>query len=110
MLLCLNQITAATLPQCPIQLDQAAKFVTSCACQRKFGSVKRSLAVQNLQVSRSSSLVAKRGDANRLLQVSNRILLANADLMELVIGNQRVGNIAEGTLDGLSVCDEACWC
>ena len=26
-------------PECPIQLDQAAKFVTSCARQRKFGSV-----------------------------------------------------------------------
>src|SRR3954465_13902796 len=37
-------------PQCPIQLDQAAKFVTSCARQSKFGSVKRSLTVQSLQV------------------------------------------------------------
>src|SRR3954466_8689884 len=44
-------------PQCPIELDQAAKFVASCARQRKFGSVKRSLTVQRLQVSRCSSLV-----------------------------------------------------
>jgi hypothetical protein len=46
-------------PQCPIQLDQAAKFVTSCARQRQFGGVKRSLTVQDLQVSRRSSLVAE---------------------------------------------------
>src|SRR3954468_19954888 len=93
-------------PQCPIQLDQAAKFVASCARQRKFGSVKRSLAVQHFQVSRSSSLVAKGGDANRLLQVSNRILLANSYLMELVISDQRVRNVAERSLDRLSINDE----
>src|SRR3954452_958646 len=71
-------------PQCPIQLDQAAKFVASCARQGKFCSVKRSLAVQHFQVIRSSSIVAKSGDVMRLLQVSDRILLANSYLMEFV--------------------------
>jgi hypothetical protein len=93
-------------PQCPIQLDQAAKFVASCARQRKFGSIKRSLTVQDLQVSRRSSPVAKGGNANRLLQVSDRILLANSHLMELVISDERVRNVAERSLNRLSICDE----
>src|SRR6516225_2658058 len=94
-------------PQCPIQLDQAAKFVTSCARQRKFGRVERPLTIQDLQVSRSSSLIAKSRNANRLLEVSDRVLLANSNLTELVISNQRVRNVAERSLDRLLICDES---
>src|SRR5262252_1297497 len=93
-------------PQCPIQLDQAAKFVASCARQRKFGCVERPLTIQDLQVSRSSSLIAKSRNANRLLQVSDRVLLAKSYLMQLVIIDQCVRNIAESSLNRLSVRDE----
>lgn len=50
-----------------IQLHQAAIFVPSRTCERKFGGVKRPLAVQHFQVGRRAPLIAKGRDANRFL-------------------------------------------
>ena len=68
--------------------------------------VQRPLSIQHFKVGRGSSLVAKGRDADSFLQVGNSLLLANAHFMELFIPDQRVGNLAESTLDGLSVEEE----
>ena len=62
--------TRSLLPaasQRAILLHQAARLVPTGSCEVMFGGVKRSLAVQDLQVRCRSSLVAESGDANRFL-------------------------------------------
>jgi hypothetical protein len=64
------------------------------------------LAIENFEVSRGPALVTHGGEADGFLQVSNGILLANTDLMEFLIANERIGHVAEGALNGLPVRDQ----
>lgn len=52
-------------------------------------------------------LVAHVGQANGLLQVRDSVFLANPDLMEFLITDQRIGYVSESSLNGLAVRDES---
>ena len=42
-----------------------------------------------------------------LLQISYGLLLAHANLMELLVADQRIGNLPEGSLNGLPISDQS---
>jgi hypothetical protein len=54
----------------------------------------------------AAAFVAKRRDANRLLQIGYCILLSQSDLMEFFVPDQSVGDVAESALDRLPVGDQ----
>jgi len=55
----------------------------------------RPLAVQNFQVRGGASPVTHDGQPDGLLQIRDRVFLANPDLVEFLIADQRVGYVRE---------------
>jgi hypothetical protein len=90
-----------------IQLHQASVFIAARSSKRQFCAVERALSIQHFEISRRAAFVAKRGNADGFLQISDTILLAHSHLMKFFITNQRIGNISKGLLDRLLVCDES---
>src|SRR5580700_8256132 len=89
--------------ECFVKLDEATVFISASCCQRQFGAVKRPLSVEHFEICRRAALVAKRGDADGFLQVGDRILLAGSDLMQFLVTDERIGNVAKCSLDRLSI-------
>src|SRR4029077_18033549 len=65
------------------------------------------LAVQYLEISGRTALVAHDGEADRLGQITYRLFLANSHLMEFLISDQSIGHISQGVLNGLLVCEQS---
>ena len=63
----------------------------------------RPLAVQNFQVRGGASPVTHDGQPDGLQQIRDRVFLANPDLVEFLIADQRVGYVRERALDRLPV-------
>jgi hypothetical protein len=61
-----------------IQLDQASVFIGPRRCERQFGAVKRPLSVEYFEVCRRAAFVAKRGNADGFLEISDTILLSHS--------------------------------
>lgn len=89
-----------------IELDETLIFIAPNLRERQFGLEERPLPIQHLEIGRNSSLVARNGEADGLLQVCNGNLLENPDLMEFLVANQRIGHITKGLLDGLLVSNQ----
>ncbi len=92
--------------ECPVQLHETLVLGAARLRQSEFRGKERPLAIENFEVSRGPALVTHGGEADGFLQVSNGILLANTDLMEFLIANERIGHVAEGALNGLPVRDQ----
>jgi len=69
----------------------------------EFRGKQRPLAVQHFEISGGAALVAHDGEADRLIQVCYELLLLNSHLMEFLVGDQGIGYISEGALNGLLV-------
>jgi hypothetical protein len=59
--------------------------------------IERPLTVQHFEIGRRTSPVTHGVESNRLLQISYRLLLANPDLMEFLIADQRIRDVSERT-------------
>lgn len=92
--------------ECAIELHKALVFVTPGLCQRQLRGVERALSIQHFEIVCRATLVSIDGEADGLLQISDRVLLAKSHLMELLITNQRIGNISKRMLNRLPVSDE----
>src|SRR5579863_284600 len=90
-----------------VELDQAAIFICAGSCQRQFGAVKRPLSVEYFEVCRRAALVAKGGNANGFLQISDTVLLPHSHLMKLFITDERIGNFSKSVLDRFPVADQS---
>src|SRR4029077_13528140 len=84
-----------TSAQSPVKLHETLILSAARLRECKFSGKKRPLPVQDFEISRGASPVTQVGKADGLLQVCDGILLANSDLMEFLIADQRVGHIAE---------------
>ena len=89
--------------KCPVKLHETLVFGTARLGECEFSGKERPLAIQDLEISRATSLVAQVGKSDGLLQVRDGILLSNADLMEFLVADQRIGDVAERALNGLPV-------
>src|ERR1700691_725285 len=90
-----------------VELDEASVFVPPRSRERQFCAVKRPLSIEHFEIGGCAAFVAKRGNADGFLQISDTILLAHSHLMKLFVTDERVGNVSESLLDRLSVCDES---
>ena len=89
-----------------VKLHQALVLVAACLGKCEFGGEEGTLAVQDFEIRRGATLVSKVGEPNRLLQIGNGLLLPHTNLVEFLIADQSIGDVCEGVLDGLLICDE----
>src|SRR6202789_1865105 len=93
--------------QCAIKLHEVLVFGAARLGECEFSGKERPLAVQDFEISRGAASVTHDGEANRLRQVSNGLLLANSHLMRFLISDQGIGHISEGVLNGLLVSNQS---
>lgn len=86
-----------------VELHEALIFGAARLRQSDFCFKERALTVQHFQISGRAASVTHDGEANRLRQVCDGLLLANAHFMEFLISDQPVGHIAECELNRLFV-------
>src|SRR5260370_34400577 len=91
----------------PVKLHETLVLGAARPRECKFSGKQRPLAVQDLKISGGASAVAQIGQANGLPQIRDGVLLANPDLMEFLVGDQRIGYVPERTLNRLSVSDQS---
>src|SRR6266705_3735110 len=78
--------------QSPVKLHETLVLGAARLREREFSGKERALTVQHFEISGGASLVAHGGQVDRLLQVRYGILLANPDLMEFLVPDQRIGH------------------
>ncbi len=83
-----------------VKLDEALVLGAARLRQCEFRGKERPLAIEDFEISGGASLVTHLGQANGFLQVLDGILLANPDLMEFLIADQRVRYVPERLLYG----------
>ena len=92
--------------ECPVELHKtlvlSAARLRECELSGKEGP----LAIQDFEISGGASLVTHFGQANGFLQVLDGVFLADPDLMEFLIADQRIGYVPEGMLNRLPVSDQ----
>jgi hypothetical protein len=86
-----------------IEVDQTLVLGAARSSDCQLGCKQRTLPIENFKISSCTSRVAHDRQTDRFPQVRDRILLANTNLMVLLVGDQSVGHITKGTLNGLSV-------
>src|SRR5579863_632642 len=90
-----------------VELDEAAIFIAPRRRQRKFGTEERPLTIEHFQVGGRAASVPKGGNADGLLQIGHRILLASSNLMQFFVADESVGDFSKCALDRLSVADQS---
>src|ERR1700720_190799 len=89
-----------------VKLHQALVFVASGLGESKLGAKKRSLPIEDLEVGGDASPIAYEGRADCILEVLDRRLLRNADLVKFLVTDEGIGDIAERQLDDLLISDQ----
>src|SRR5712664_1322833 len=92
--------------ECPVELHETLVLSAARLCKCELSGKERPLSVQDFEISGGASLVAHVGQPDGLLQVRDGILLADPDLMESLIADQRIGYIPECVLNRLPVSDQ----
>src|ERR1700687_2373751 len=92
--------------ECPVKLHETLVLSAARLRECEFRGKERALAVQDFEISGGASLVTHFGQPNGFLQVLDRVLLANSDLMQFLVTDQRIGHVPEGALNRLPVSDQ----
>src|SRR5260370_31358637 len=87
----------------PVKLHETLVLGAARLCKREFSRKERPLPVQHFEIRCRPSLVEKVGEAHGFMQVLDGVLLANPHLMEFLVTDQSIGNIAELALHGLTL-------
>jgi len=87
--------------KCLVKLDQALVLVASGLGESELGVEQRSLPIKDFEVGGDASPIPYEGCVNRILQIPDRCLLRETDLMKFLITDQSIGDVAERQLDGL---------
>ncbi len=104
-----NFLLQESLPasaECPVKLHQTLILVSARLGERQLLGIQRSLAIQHFKIGRRTAFVAHVRQADRLLQIRDAILQAQSHLMQLLIADERIGDVAESSLNGLPVSDQ----
>ena len=100
------QLLLPASAECPVKLHETLVFRAARLREREFSGKERPLAVQDFEIGGGASRVAQVGQTDGLLQVLDGILLANPDLVEFLVADQRIGYISERVLNRLPVSDQ----
>ena len=90
-----------------VELDETLVFGAASLSQSELGGKKRTLAVEDFEERGGTARVAHVGEADGFLQVGDGLFLAHANLVEFLVADEGVGNVAEGVLNGLLVGEQS---
>ncbi len=82
---------------------QALVLTASGLGENNLGVKERSLPIENFKVGGDASPIAYEGRTDGILEVLDRGLLRNTNLMKFLITDQSIGDIAKRQLDGLLI-------
>src|SRR5579863_1516712 len=86
-----------------VKLNETLVFGTASTGESELGAEERALAIQDFEIRGGATSVAHIGQADGLDEVCNAIFLADADLVALLVADERIGNISERVLNRLAV-------
>ena len=87
-------------------MHEALILVASGLSESELRRKKGSLTVQYFEIRGGAALVAHIGKTHGLLQVADGIFLAQPYLVKFLIADECIGNISEGSLNGLLIRDQ----
>src|SRR5262249_60252732 len=89
--------------QSPIELNETLILGAARLRKRELRRKQGALVVQDFEISRGSPSIAHVRKTNRLLQIRYGVLLADTNLMQFFIPDQRIGSISERALNRFRV-------
>src|SRR5215475_12395713 len=86
-----------------IKLDQSEQFVASRLSQAQLGGEQIAVGVQRVELSVNAALIPQISQARAVLQGGHKLFLLDANLLDLAVLDERVGDLAERVFDGLLI-------
>src|SRR5216117_1649143 len=99
--------SAPAAAQGAVELDDGGQLLLAQASEQELPLEQVALCVEDLEVAVEPAGVAGRGEARRLAQRFDQKLLLRPLLRGLAVVDERVGDLAQGGVDGLLVADQS---
>src|SRR6516225_11902731 len=89
-----------------IEADEALVFGALGLSERELGVEERALPIENFEVGGSAAAITHVREPDGFRQIGDGVLLANANLMKLLVVDERIGNVSKSQLDSLAVAEK----
>src|SRR6516225_462 len=89
-----------------IEADEALVFGALSLSERELGVEERALTIENFEVGGGAAAITHVREPDGFRQIGDGVLLANANLMKLLVVDERIGNVSKSQLDSLAVAEK----
>ena len=89
-----------------IEADEALVFGALSLSERELGVEERALTIENFEVGGGAAAITHVREPDGFRQIGDGVLLANANLMKLLVVDERIGNVSKSQLDCLAVTEK----